>query len=94
MKYFIYYMILINLFSMIMYGIDKVLSIKKLYRISEFTLLLMGFLGGVVGSILGMKLFRHKTLKLKFKIFNLLYLIMWCFIIYKLYEMGVIVWKW
>lgn len=94
MKYFIYYMILINLISMIMYGIDKLLSIKKLYRISEFTLLLSGFLGGVVGSILGMKLFRHKTLKLKFKILNLLYLIMWCFIIYKLYERGVIVWKW
>ena len=94
MKYFIYYMILINGISIILYGIDKVLSIRKAYRISEFTLLMTGFLGGVIGSILGMKFFRHKTLKLKFKILNLLYLIMWCFIIYKLYERGVIVWKW
>jgi len=42
-------------------GIDKRKAIKRSWRISEATLFLVAILGGSVGSILGMKLFRHKT---------------------------------
>lgn len=58
--------IFINILSIILMGIDKKLAISKKQRISEFTLLGLSFLGGSIGTILGMYLFHHKTKKLKF----------------------------
>ena len=60
------YLIIINILSFILYGIDKLKDIKKEERISEKTLILIGILGGSIGSLIGMNLFRHKTKKLKF----------------------------
>jgi hypothetical protein len=60
------YLIIINILSFILYGIDKLKAIKKKKRISEKTLILIGILGGSIGSLIGMNLFRHKTKKLKF----------------------------
>ena len=60
------YLIIINILSFIIYGIDKLKAIKKKERISEKTLILIGILGGSIGSLIGMNLFRHKTKKLKF----------------------------
>lgn len=60
------YLIIINILSFILYGIDKLKAIKKEERISEKTLILIGILGGSIGSLIGMNLFRHKTKKLKF----------------------------
>ncbi len=60
------YLIIINILSFILYGIDKLKAIKKKERISEKTLILIGILGGSIGSLIGMNLFRHKTKKLKF----------------------------
>lgn len=57
------YLLIINIISFVFYGIDKFLSIKHWYRISEFILLNVGFIGGVFGSLLGMYLFKHKTKK-------------------------------
>lgn len=76
------YLLLINLFSFIIYGIDKFLSIKKWYRISEFILLCFGFIGGVIGSVLGMCLFRHKTKKIKFKIYLFIFSVVWLILVY------------
>lgn len=42
-------------------GIDKFKARRGLWRIPEKTLFLSALLGGAMGSILGMKLFRHKT---------------------------------
>jgi len=76
------YFIIINVFEFILMGLDKFLSIKKLYRIPEIVLLIIPFFGGSIGGILGMILFRHKTKKLKFKllftlalIVNILYIV-------------------
>ena len=66
----IIYIIVINIISFIIYGIDKLLAIKHLYRISEATLLALSLIGGSIGSILGMFLFHHKTKKIKFVILN------------------------
>jgi uncharacterized membrane protein YsdA (DUF1294 family) len=52
---------------MFLYLIDKLKSKKGAERISEDNLLLSSFLGGI-GAFLGMRLFRHKTKHLKFKI--------------------------
>ena len=60
------HLIIINILSFILYGIDKLKAIKKKERISEKTLILIGILGGSIGSLIGMNLFRHKTKKLKF----------------------------
>lgn len=43
--------------------IDKAKAIKGKWRISEKTLLLLSALGGFLGGIVGMYLFRHKTKK-------------------------------
>lgn len=42
-------------------GIDKSKAKRGAWRISEATLFLVAVLGGSLGSILGMQLFRHKT---------------------------------
>jgi uncharacterized membrane protein YsdA (DUF1294 family) len=47
-------------------GIDKHKAIKKGWRISERTLLLIAFAGGGIGSFLGMYTFRHKTKHMRF----------------------------
>ncbi len=71
----IYYFIIINIISFIFYGYDKYCSIKKLWRISEYHLLALGLIGGGIGSLLGMIIFRHKTKKPIFKILVPLFII-------------------
>ena len=48
-------------------GRDKFLAQSGGRRISENMLMLIALLGGSVGSITGMMLFRHKTLHNKFR---------------------------
>ncbi|MDC1142565.1 DUF1294 domain-containing protein [Planctomycetota bacterium] len=60
--------ILLNcLVSFLMFGFDKYRAIKGKFRIRERTLLLSGIPFGLVGMLLGMRAFRHKTQKRKFK---------------------------
>ena len=73
----VYYLIIINIISFLLYGIDKRKSIKGKYRISEYNLLMMAILGGSIGSLIGMKVFHHKTKKILFWIFNILLTIIW-----------------
>ena len=71
------YIFLINLISFFAMGIDKLKAKKNKWRIPEGTLLLFCFLGGGVGGLLGMSLFRHKTKHLKFQILVTLSLLLW-----------------
>ena len=57
-----------NLIVFSMYGYDKLCAIKGYNRISEFTLLFLAFAFGGLGALLGMVIWRHKTLKIKFKL--------------------------
>ena len=50
-------------------GIDKSRAINHKWRIKEATLFLIAFLGGGIGSTLGMFLFRHKTKHWYFRLF-------------------------
>lgn len=75
------YLIIINVFSLIICYYDKLSAIKNKYRISEKLLLLASLLGGTFGFILGMILFHHKTKKLKFKVLEPIFLILWIIII-------------
>ena len=76
----VWYLIGINILSFVIYGLDKYLAKNKLYRVSEYSLLVLSFFGGSIGSILGMNIFHHKTKKISFWILNIIFLIIWIYI--------------
>jgi uncharacterized membrane protein YsdA (DUF1294 family) len=56
------YLLLINLVSLVVMGVDKALSKREgARRVRERTLFLLAIIGGSLGSIMGMHIFRHKT---------------------------------
>ena len=55
------YLAAVNLFGLIIMGVDKSRAKRRKWRIPEATLFLVAIIGGSIGSILGMYLFRHKT---------------------------------
>ena len=56
----------INMLTFTIYGIDKYKAIKWLWRIPESRLLLLAAMGGSIGALLGMIIWQHKTLHIKF----------------------------
>ena len=66
MRCLIVYLVLINLAAAALMGIDKRRGRRHVWRIPEKTLFLSAILGGSVGAILGMLLFRHKTKHMSF----------------------------
>lgn len=68
MKYLFIYLAIVNALSFLLMLIDKIKAKKKLWRIPERTLLGLCAIGGSVGGLVGMKLFRHKTLHPQFAI--------------------------
>ena len=66
MKYFLWYLLLINAAAFVLMLVDKRKAIKNRWRIPERTLILSAALGGSIGAILGMYTFRHKTRHLSF----------------------------
>ena len=61
------YLVVITVVTFLVYGIDKWRAIHGRWRISEATLLLLAILGGSIGALLGMQIWRHKTHHKKFK---------------------------
>ncbi|MHC1710175.1 MAG: DUF1294 domain-containing protein [Methanomassiliicoccales archaeon] len=59
--------LLLNLAALVMFAYDKMMARKGDQRISERSLLLVALLGPF-GALAGMRWFRHKTRKLKFKL--------------------------
>lgn len=68
MKIINIYLTVINFFSLTTMGLDKFLAIKHKKRISELNLLIFSFIGGSIGILSGMIIFKHKIRKLKFLI--------------------------
>lgn len=66
MKLLLSYLLIINAAGFALMLVDKLKAKKNRWRIRESTLLLVAALGGSVGSLAGMYLFRHKTQHLKF----------------------------
>ena len=62
------YLELVNLVSFALFGIDKYRAKRRRRRIPEAVLILSAVLGGSVGAIGGMLLFRHKTRKPRFSV--------------------------
>lgn len=77
MEILIIYILLINLIAFVMYGRDKRKAKKDAWRIPEHRLLMVAWLGGAFGALLGMRCFRHKTQHWRFRIGVPLALIVW-----------------
>lgn len=55
------YLLAINIVGFFSMYLDKRKARKRMWRIPEATLFLIALIGGSIGSIAGMYLFRHKT---------------------------------
>lgn len=62
------YLELVNLAAFVLLGIDKRRARRGRWRIPETTLMLSALLGGSIGALAGMYLFRHKTRKPRFTV--------------------------
>jgi len=54
--------------SFLLFGADKFRARRRQRRIPESVLLVTAALGGALGAMLGVQIFRHKTRKVKFLI--------------------------
>ncbi len=83
-KNIIVYYLAVNSAAFIAFFADKKFAAEKRKRIPEDMLLGLSFIGGAVGGLLAMTIFRHKTRKLKFRLllplFIFLHIVFWlCF---------------
>ena len=60
------YLIIMNASGLLLMLVDKQKARRGAWRIPETTLIWTAILGGSIGSLLGLYLFRHKTRHLKF----------------------------
>ena len=60
------YFVFMNIAGYASMGLDKVKAKRHAWRIPEATLMTVAALGGSIGSLIGMYLFRHKTMHPKF----------------------------
>ena len=62
------YLIVLNFLAFLLMGLDKAKARRHRWRIPEKALFLSAILGGSIGAIAGMQLFRHKTKHASFRI--------------------------
>ena len=87
-RYFLIWIAALSVIALLLYAIDKRKAKKKRWRIPEKTLLLLGFLGGAAGALLGMILVRHKTKHWYFWAVNLVGLLWQAALLVFLYVKG------
>ena len=68
MQYLLIYLLILNAAGFLLMLIDKKKAQLGRWRIRESTLLTVAVLGGSLGTMMGMRLFRHKTKHLKFSL--------------------------
>jgi uncharacterized membrane protein YsdA (DUF1294 family) len=57
---------ILNLWTFMLFGLDKIRAENGAWRVAESNLLLLAFIGGSIGAYLGRAVFRHKTRKQPF----------------------------
>ena len=65
-EFLLLYLILVNAAALLLMLAEKQKAKRGAWRIPEATLMGMALIGGSIGTLAGMKLFRHKTRHLKF----------------------------
>ena len=77
----LFLIILFSLMSVVLFivmGIDKNHARLRMRRVPELTLFSLALLGGALGGVLGMQVFRHKTQHMNFVVgFPLIALLQW-----------------
>lgn len=66
MKFLLLYTLLINGITFLLFGIDKWFAVHQKWRIAEKTLLGFCIIGGSVGALFAMFIFKHKIAKPSF----------------------------
>lgn len=77
MKYLLFWLVIINIITFAVFGIDKKKAIDGKFRVSELTLFVLSLLGGSLGGLIAMHTFYHKTRKWYFKFGIPLILVAW-----------------
>lgn len=67
-KFYIIYLIIVNVIAFMLMYFDKKRAKRGAWRIPEKTLFGSAIIGGSIGAMLGMHTFRHKTKHLSFQI--------------------------
>ncbi len=81
MSFLTYYLLIMNFLTWVIYGLDKGRAKSGKWRIPERTLLILAAIGGSVGALIGMLMFRHKTRKAKFVILVPVLLVIHCVLV-------------
>ncbi|WP_395066927.1 DUF1294 domain-containing protein [Flavobacterium sp.] len=81
-KIILYAFIVINSVTFIIFGYDKWLAQNKKWRISEKKLLLFSLLGGSIGGIFGILVYRHKVSKKSFLWKFIIIIVLQLFLLY------------
>ena len=68
LTYLLYYLAAVNLLLFVLMGVDKARAKRGSRRVPEATLFFLAVVGGSLGGLLGMAVFRHKTLHKSFRI--------------------------
>ncbi len=61
MRIIVWYIVIVSIITFIVFGIDKFRAMRHEHRVPERTLFSLAAVGGSVGALLGMLLWRHKT---------------------------------
>ena len=80
------FLMILNIISLMFFGVDKMKSVRGKWRIPELRLLLLALLAPF-GAYAGMLLFRHKTRKAKF-LLDPLFLIIQLYLIVSFHIIG------
>ena len=75
-KFLLIYIVSINIITFIVFALDKYLAIHNKYRIRVKTLFILCIIGGSIGGLISMYLFRHKTKQNIFRIGVLLIIVL------------------
>jgi len=76
MTLLLYYLIFINLIAFFIFLFDKIRAIDHGWRLPEWGLLFLCLLGGSLGGLMAIQIFRHKRRKSGFVIIMLVILIL------------------
>ena len=90
MKWIFWYLLIVNIVTFLVFAIDKWKAKNKKWRIRELVLLTFSAIGGVVGGLMSMYAFRHKTQTAIFKFGMPIILILHIVLAIFLYSKGII----
>ena len=83
------YLAVVNILTIIVFGVDKMNAKPNRQRVRIVTLLGLAFIGGSVGALIGMYGFHHKTKKAYFTVGVPLILLMQVVVLFYVMNMGI-----